>query len=86
MVNKKTITYPSNGTYIYDTDGKFTSVSSWKTSNNSKAVGVAIINDNCKYVIAKNDIGVAERFGGTINGKGGGILFDSLESPDAYKQ
>jgi hypothetical protein len=86
VVNKKTITYPSNGTYIYDTDGKFTSVSSWKTSNNSKAVGVAIINDNCKYVIAKNDIGVAERFGGTINGRGGGILFDSLESPDAYKQ
>lgn len=86
VVNKKTITYPSNGTYIYDTDGKFTSVSRWKTSNNSKAVGVAIINDNCKYVIAKNDIGVAERFGGTINGKGGGILFDSLESPDAYKQ
>ena len=86
VVDKKTITYPSNGTYIYDTDGKFTSVSSWKTSNNSKAVGVAIINDNCKYVIAKNDIGVAERFGGTINGKGGGILFDSLESPDAYKQ
>ena len=86
VVNKKTITYPSNGTYIYDTDGKFTSVSSWKTSNNSKAVGVAIINDNCKYVIAKNDIGVAERFGGTINGTGGGILFDSLESPAAHKQ
>lgn len=86
VVDKKTITYPSNGTYIYDTDGKFTSVSSWKTSNNSKAVGVAIINDNCKYVIAKNDIGVAERFGGTINGTGGGILFDSLESPAAHKQ
>ena len=86
VVDKKTITYPSNGTYIYDTDGKFTSVSSWKTSNNSKAVGVAIINDNCKYVIAKNDIGVAERFGGTINGTGGGILFDSLKSPAAHKQ
>lgn len=86
VVSKKTITYPSNGTYIYDTDGKFTSVSSWKTSNNSKAVGVAIINDNCKYVIAKNDIGVAERFGGTINAKTGGILFDSLESPASEKQ
>ena len=45
-----------NGLYIYDTDGNFTLPANWNTSNNSKAVGVAILIDDCRFVVAKEDI------------------------------
>lgn len=54
---------PENGIYIYDTDNKLTPVASWNTANNSKAVGVAILGDNCRFVVAKEDIG-KKRWGG----------------------
>ena len=45
----------NNGLYIYDTDGRFTLPKNWNTTNNSKAVGVAILGDNCKFVVAKEN-------------------------------
>ena len=46
-----------NGLYIYDIDGRFTLPENWNTTNNSKAVGVAILGDDCRFVVAKEDIG-----------------------------
>lgn len=88
IVNEPSITIPTtNGLYIYDTDGKFTSPSSWNTANNSKAVGVALIDDNCKFVIAKEDISTSpDTFGGDYGDKY--IEFDSFapsNSTDAKK-
>lgn len=40
------------GIFILDTDGNLVKRSEWSTSNNSKAVGVAVLTDNCKFVIA----------------------------------
>lgn len=45
------------GVFIYDIDGKLTYPAVWNTANNSKAVGVAIVTDNCRFVVAKEDIG-----------------------------
>ena len=56
---------PENGLYIYDTDGRFTLPENWNTINNSKAVGVAILIDDCRFVVAKEDISTsAIRWGG----------------------
>lgn len=41
----------ANGVYIYDNEGKLTVPDNWNASNNSKAVGVAVISDNCSFVI-----------------------------------
>lgn len=49
--------------YIYDIDGNFTLPNNWNTANNNKAVGVAILSDDCKFVVAKEDIG-ANTWGG----------------------
>lgn len=40
------------GIFILDIDGNLVKRSEWSTSNNSKAVGVAVLSDNCKFVIA----------------------------------
>lgn len=50
-----TVTYATitNGVYIYDNTGNLTTVGSWNTSNNSSAIGVAVISDNCSFVIEK---------------------------------
>ena len=55
-VNWSVLSYP-NGIYIYDINGKYTSPSKWDTSRNDEAVGVAILTDDCKFVVAKEDIG-----------------------------
>lgn len=44
------------GVYIYDIDGNLTLPELWNTANNNKAVGVAIIADNCRFVVAKEDV------------------------------
>ena len=41
----------ANGVYIYDNEGKLTVPDNWNASNNSKAVGVAVISDNCSFAI-----------------------------------
>ena len=50
-----TVTYTKlvNGIYICDNTGALTTVESWNTSNNSSAIGVAVISDNCAFVIEK---------------------------------
>ena len=50
-----TVTYGTiiNGVYICDNTGALTDVGSWNTSNNSSAIGVAVISDNCSFVIEK---------------------------------
>ena len=61
-----TMTYTkiANGVYICDSDGKLTAVGSWDTSNNSKAVGVAVISDKCSFIIDKTNSNDSIQWGG----------------------
>ena len=61
-----TMTYTkiANGVYIYDNEGKLTATGSWNTSNNSKAVGVAVVSDNCSFVIDKTNSNSGIAWGG----------------------
>lgn len=43
------------GVFILDTSGNLVRRSEWNTSNNSKAVGVAVLSDNCKFVISPTE-------------------------------
>lgn len=45
----------SNGVYIYANDGKLYTSEEWNTANNDLAVGVAVINDNCRFAITKGE-------------------------------
>lgn len=46
-----------NGVYVYANNGKLYNPSDWDTANNDLAVGVAIVTDNCKFVIAPEQNG-----------------------------
>ena len=50
-----TITYTkiANGIYICDNTGALTAVGSWNTSNNSYAIGVEVVSNNCRFIIDK---------------------------------
>ena len=52
-----TVTYAKkpNGVYIYDNTGTLTAVERWSTANNSSAIGVAVVSDNCSFVIDKGN-------------------------------
>lgn len=64
MFNGKQI-YPSNkgidpatapnGVYVYSNNGKLYNPDDWDTANNDSAVGVAVIDDNCKFAITKGE-------------------------------
>lgn len=64
MFNGKQI-YPSNkgidpatapnGVYIYSNDGLLYNLDNWDTANNDNAVGVAVIDDNCRFAITKGE-------------------------------
>lgn len=41
------------GVFIYDTNGNLTKPEEWDTANNDSAVGVAVIDGNCSFVIRK---------------------------------
>ena len=41
------------GVFIYDTNGNLTKPEEWNTANNASAVGVAVIDENCAFVIGK---------------------------------
>ena len=41
------------GVFIYDTNGNLTKPEEWNTANNDLAVGVAVIDENCSFVIGK---------------------------------
>lgn len=45
----------ANGVYIASTDGTFILPENWNTSNNTKALGVAVFSDNCHFIIAPED-------------------------------
>lgn len=61
-----TVTYATitNGVYIYDNTGNLTTVENWNTSNNSSAIGVAVISDNCSFVIEKTVAYAIKKWGG----------------------
>lgn len=68
-----TVTYATipNGIYICDNTGNLITVESWNTSNNSSAIGVAVISDNCSFVIEKTMSYSTKTWGGhgtTISG------------------
>ena len=68
-----TVTYAklANGIYICDTSGNLTAVGSWNTSNNSSAIGVAVVSDNCSFIIEKTASNSTKPWGGygtTISG------------------
>ena len=52
-----TMTYAEikRGIFILDTDGNLVKRSDWNTGNNSRAVGVAVLSDNCKFVISPSE-------------------------------
>lgn len=64
MFNGKQI-YPSNkgidpatapnGVYVYSNDGLLYNPDDWDTANNDNAVGVAVIDNNCKFAITKGE-------------------------------
>ena len=41
------------GVFIYDTNGNLTKPEEWDTANNDLAVGVAVIDENCAFIIGK---------------------------------
>ena len=68
-----TVTYAklANGIYICDISGNLTAVGSWNTANNSSAIGVAVVSDNCSFVIDKVGTSSTYAWGGygtTISG------------------
>lgn len=84
MFNGKQI-YPSNkgidpatapnGVYVYSNNGLLYNLDDWNTANNDSAVGVAVIDDNCKFVINKGEEGGRTRttwsyvlYGTDVNG------------------
>lgn len=61
-----TMTYPEikRGIFILDTDGNLVKRADWNTGNNSKAVGVAVLSDNCKFVISTTENSSNIQWGG----------------------
>ena len=61
------------GVFIYDTSGNLTKPEEWDTANNDSAVGVAVIDENCSFVIGKtqsnNNIAWSSKlYGTTVSG------------------
>ena len=48
----KSIVLPSNGIYVFDLKGDFYTSESWNVENNNTVVGIALITDNTKALIA----------------------------------
>ena len=59
-----------NGIYILKTDNRLYTKEIWKTDWNDEAVGVAVLSDNCKFVISKTQSDTMEwgKFGITVSG------------------
>ena len=61
------------GVFIYDTNGNLTKPEEWNTANNDLAVGVAVIDENCSFIIGKtqsnNGIAWSDKlYGTTVSG------------------
>lgn len=74
------------GVFIYDTNGNLTKPEEWNTANNDLAVGVAVIDENCSFVIGKtqsnNGIVWSSRLHGTIVSGIVTTLYDSEVNTD----
>ena len=51
-----------NGVYILRTDNRLYTREEWDTSWNEEAVGVAVIADNCKFVIAPTNLSIENQW------------------------
>ena len=60
------------GVFIYDTNGNLTKPEEWDTANNDLAVGVAVIDENCSFVIGKEaselKVWSSKLYGTTVEG------------------
>ena len=56
------------GVFIYDTNGNLTKPEEWDTANNDLAVGVAVIDENCSFVIGKTQSNNRIAWSDTLNG------------------
>lgn len=56
---------PSNGVYIQDIDGYFHATDDW--TGEYVPNGVAVISDECRFVIALEDVSIACQWGGSSN-------------------
>ena len=54
-----------NGVYIIDTDNLLYPRANWDTANNANAMGVAVISDNCRFAISKQEAPDAMTWGST---------------------
>lgn len=43
-----------NGVYVYTNTGQLVKPDDWDTSNNDNALGVAVVDDNCRFIISKS--------------------------------
>lgn len=77
-----TVTYATitNGVYICDNTGNLTTVESWNTSDNSSAIGVAVISDNCSFVIEKTTSYSSLLWGGGYGNTISGVVKTSTQS------
>lgn len=56
------------GVFIYDTNGNLTKPEEWDTANNDLAVGVAVIDENCAFIIGKTQSKNGIVWSNTLNG------------------
>ena len=52
-----------NGVYILSTDGKLYDPNKWDDKNNMNAVGVALVTNECKFVISTETISISIKWG-----------------------
>lgn len=57
-----------NGVYIYTNTGQLVKPEAWDTANNDNAVGVAVIDDNCRFVIGKTGRNSGIAWSGALRG------------------
>jgi len=60
------------GMFILDIDGNLINRADWNTSDNAKAVGVAVMSNNCEFVISKSNLG------DMAWATGSGVLLDNI--------
>ena len=68
------------GVFIYDTNGNLTKPEEWDTANNDLAVGVAVIDENCAFVIDKVGTSSTYQWGDT------GTVIDGVSTSDLVAQ
>ena len=69
--------------FILDTDGNLVKRTDWNTSNNNKAAGVAVLSDNCRFVISPDESPSRLAWGGYGTAISGIVTVNDL---DAAKQ